>query len=62
MSDARELYLIEEIDKLQDQKLDALRSARQSSGLEKVRWLDQFMELNKKQQKLEEELEDDGNY
>jgi len=45
-----------QIDKLQDQKLDALKLAREATGVAKTEHLEKFLQLNKEQEKLEAEL------
>lgn len=58
MSDPRrETYLKEEIDRLQEAKLTALRNVRTTTGAEKVAILDHFLEMDKTQKRLESELE-----
>lgn len=53
----REKYLVEEIDRLQESKLTALRNVRTTTGPEKVAILDHFLEMDKEQKRLESELE-----
>lgn len=53
----RELYLTEEISRLQDSKLVALRNVRTTTGAEKVAILDHFLEMDQEQKRLESELE-----
>lgn len=58
MSDKRrELYLSQEIERLQDQKIKALGDVKTTRGLEKVAVLDHFFELDAKQKVLEIEFE-----
>lgn len=57
MSDPRrETYLDGEIDRLQDEKLEALKRSKESSGEEKASAMMDFLELDKRQSELEEEL------
>lgn len=53
----REKYLEEEINRLQESKLTALRNVRATTGAEKVAILDHFLEMDKTQKRLESELE-----
>ena len=55
-SDRRE-YLEEEIDRLQDEKMEALSRSQESEGEEKGLALLDFLELDKRQSELEEELD-----
>ncbi len=52
----RELYLDGEIDRLQDEKLEALKRCQESTGEEKATALEDFLQLNQRQEELEEEL------
>jgi hypothetical protein len=44
------------IEKLQDEKLEALRLAKEATGVAKTEHLDKFLRLNKEQEGLEETL------
>lgn len=59
MSDPRrEKYLIEEIARLQESKLTALRNSRELHGAEKAAVLDHYNEMFETQRRLESELEE----
>jgi hypothetical protein len=53
----REAYLESEIRRLQEAKLTALKNVRVTTGSGKVTILDHFLEMDKKQEKFESELE-----
>jgi hypothetical protein len=53
----RERYLSEEIERLQDEKIAALKNSREARGEEKANILDNFLSLDQKQKVLEIELE-----
>jgi hypothetical protein len=53
----RERYLSEEIEKLQDDKIAALKNSREARGEEKAKILDHFLSLDQKQKVMEIELE-----
>jgi hypothetical protein len=50
-------FLATEIERLQDEKLEKLKLVRATSGMEKVERLEEFLKLNKEQEKLEAELD-----
>jgi hypothetical protein len=52
----RELYLSNEIDRLQDEKLEALKRTKESTGFEKAQSMEDFLQLNNRQADLEDEL------
>lgn len=52
----RERYLEEEIARLQESKLQTLRYSRTVTGTEKAQVIENFLEMNKQQEKLESEL------
>ena len=53
----REALLEKEVEAFQDKKLDLLRRVKDSKGLEKVKAMDEFLELDKKQAILESDLD-----
>jgi hypothetical protein len=53
----RELYLSQEIERMQDEKIAALKNSREAKGLEKTVILDHFLKLDKEQKVMEIELE-----
>lgn len=58
MSDPRrELYLEQEIARIQEEKLGLLKDVREARGKDKADLLDRFLSLNKAQEKLESDLE-----
>ena len=54
---SRMAFLATEIERLQDEKLEKLKLVRATSGMEKVERLEEFLKLNKEQEKLEAELD-----
>jgi len=51
-----EYQLEKEIDRLQNEKLEVLRLAKAATGIAKTEYLDKFLELNREQEKLEQDL------